>query len=259
MIRGLYTSALGMAVQMKRLDVVGNNIANADTPGFKRDIVITQAFSDVMMQRVRDFEMRGINTTNTLGATSLGLIVNNMHRDFSAGNLTASGSPLDLALNGNGFFQIEHTNAEGETAQMFSRGGSFTLTNEGVLVTLSGQPVLNVGGSQITIPPGNLIEITFDGAIIVDGIVVDTLGIVAFEDETMLRPFGDNLYTAIEEAVITPFNGQVLQGFVETSNVNIVREMVEMITISRAYEANSRMLAIADQTLEQAIREVGRR
>jgi len=258
MIRGLYTSAIGMAGQMKRLDTASNNIANADTPGFKRDVVITQAFSDVLMRRVRDYELHGINTTNNLGPASLGLTINTIHRDFSAGSLQPTGRPLDLALDTSGFFQVAFIDANGNVTPKYTRGGTFTLTNEGVLVTLSGQPVLSISGNPITLPPGN-IGINPQGIITVNDEVVDTLNLVTFEDLTTLRPFGDNLYTTTAESVQLQYAGQLLQGYLETSNVNVVREMVEMISLSRAYEANARMVAMVDQTLGQAVNDIARR
>ena len=259
MIRGIYTSALGMAGQMKRMDVVANNLANADTVGFKRDVVLTQSFTDVMMQRVREYEMRGINTTNITGPASLGLIVSSIHRDFSPGSFQPTGSPLDLAVNGPGFFEVAFTDSTGATTPMFIRSGSFTLNEGGILTTMGGHPVLNTAGGVITIPAGGHIAIHERGTIHVDGTYVDTIRLVDFEDHATLRPFGDNLYTTAGDSVEIPFTGRLVQGYIETSNVNIVREMVEMIALSRAYEANARVLAIADQTLGQAVSEIARR
>ena len=258
MIRGLYTSALGMAGQMKRMDTVANNLANSDSPGFKRDIVVTQSFTDVMMQRVREYEMRGFNTTNITGPASLGIIVSSVHRDFSPGSLQPTGGPLDLAINGTGFFEIAANGPGGELTTMYSRSGSLALSEGGVLVTMGGDPVLSVSGNPIIIPNGN-IAIHQNGGITVDGVYVDTISIVDFEDHATLRAFGDNLYNTTDTSVQTPFAGSLIQGYLEMSNVNVVREMVEMIALSRAYEANARMVSIADQTLGQAVNEIARR
>ena len=258
MIRGLYTSAIGMAGQMKRMDTVANNLANADSPGFKRDVVVTQSFTDVMMQRVREYELRGFNTTNITGPASLGIIVSSVHRDFSMGSLQPTGSPLDLAISGPGFFEIAFTDPSGATTSMFSRSGSFTLSEGGMLTTMGGHPVLNLDGEPIIIPNGE-ITIHENGSISVDGTIVDTIRMVDFEDPATLRAFGDNLYNSTGESVEAPFMGRLVQGYIETSNVNIVREMVEMIALSRAYEANARMVSIADQTLAQAVNEIARR
>ncbi|MDR2183591.1 MAG: flagellar hook-basal body protein [Clostridiales bacterium] len=259
MIRGLYTSAIGMAGQMKRMDTVANNLANADSPGFKRDVVVTQSFTDVLMQRVREYELRGFNTTNITGPASLGIIVSSVHRDFSAGSLQPTGSPLDLAISGPGFFEIAFADPiSGEVIPMFSRSGSFTLSEGGMLTTMGGHAVVNTSGEPIIIPTGE-IAIHEGGGISVNGAFVDTIRIVDFEDPATLRAFGENLYATTDESVEAPFAGRLIQGYIETSNVNIVREMVEMIALSRAYEANARMVSIADQTLAQAVNEIARR
>jgi len=163
-----------------------------------------------------------------------------------------------LALDSSGFFEIAFTNGAGETSLMYSRGGAFTLTDGGVLVTLSGHPVMSTSGNPIIIPTGN-IHITPQGVVIVNDEIVDTINLVTFEDLTTLRPFGDTLFATTEDSVMLAYAGMLLQGYMETSNVNIVREMAEMIALSRAYEANARMLAIADQTLGQAVNEIARR
>ena len=163
-----------------------------------------------------------------------------------------------MAINGPGFFEVAYTHPNGEVTTMFSRSGSFTLSDGGMLVTMGGHPVLNTAGNPITIPQGDIV-ILENGGILVNDIPVDVIRMVNFEDQTTLRPFGDNLYTATEESVEIPFVGSIIQGHIETSNVNIVREMVEMIALSRAYEANARMLSIADQTLGQAVNEIARR
>jgi len=247
-----------MAGQMKRMDTVANNLANADSPGFKRDVVVTQSFTDVMMQRVREYEMRGINTTNITGPASLGVIVSSVHRDFSAGSLQPTGSPLDLAISGSGFFEIGVPGADGGLTTMYSRSGSFTLSDGGMLVTMGGHPVLSTSGAPIFIPAGN-IDIHENGSISVSGEHVDTVRVVDFEDPATLRAFGDNLYNTTDESVQVAFTGSLIQGHIETSNVNIVREMVEMIALQRAYESNARVLSIQDQTLNQAVSEIARR
>jgi len=258
MIRGLYTSAIGMAGQMKRMDTVANNLANADTPGFKRDVVVTQSFSDVMMQRVREYELRGFNTTNITGPASLGIIVSSVHRDTSAGSLQPTGSPLDLAINGPGFFEVAFIGQDGEITPMYARSGSLTLSEDGMLTTLTGHAVLSASGSPIIVPAGH-IAIHENGGITVDGIHVDTIRMIDFEDHQTLRAFGDNLYNTTAESIEIAFTGSLVQGYIETSNVSIVREMVEMIALSRAYEANARMVSIADQSLGQAVNEIARR
>jgi flagellar basal-body rod protein FlgG len=248
-----------MGIQQKRLDAASNNLANADTTGFRRDIVVTQSFSDVLALRVRDFEMRGFNVVGNmdLGPMSMGVTINTVHRDFAMGQLTPTGSALNLALDEIGFFRVNFVNNDGEMTEMFTRDGTFTLNPDGYLVTAGGFAVLDDGGDPINIPSGEIV-IDNRGNITVGGAAVATIGLVSFESLADLRPFGHNFYTAIPEAVEIPFTGNLLQGYRESSNVNVVQEMVNMIAISRAYEANSRMVSIQDETLRQAVSELAR-
>ena len=256
MIRGIYTAAVGMAIQQQRMDVVANNIANAATNGFGRDIVVTQSFQDVLALRVRDPGQSRLSPI--IGPMSLGVFTNTVYRDFSNGMISATGSPLDLAITGSGFFEIAFTNGAGEATNMYSRNGGFTISNDGVLTTALGFPVLDTSGNEINIPPGS-IAISERGEITVDGNAIAQIRIVDFEDLMTLRPFGHNLYAITAQTVEIGFQGSVLQGHIEFSNVNSVREMVEMISLARTYEANQQMIRMQDQTLSQAVNEIGRR
>ena len=259
MIRGLYVSAIGMGIQQKRMDVTANNLANAGTAGFNRDVVVTQSFGDLFARRVRDYEMRGFNVVGStqLGSMSLGVNFNTIHRDFSPGSLRETGAPLDLAIEGDGFFRVNFVHPNGEIEQMFTRSGALTLSPDGTLVTPGGFAVLDAAGNQITLPNG-IINIAEGGQIMVDGVHIATLGMASFVSNADLRPFGHNFYTLYETGAERAFVGRILQGVVEESNVNIVREMVEMISISRAYEANSRMVQMQDETLRQAVNDIAR-
>jgi len=124
-------------------------------------------------------------------------------------------------------------------------------------VTMGGFLVLDEDGEAINIPNGE-VTIHPNGQIEIEGSMIATLGLANFESLADMRPFGHNLYTAIPEAIPTAFNGNVLQGVRESSNVNVVQEMVNMITISRAYEANARMISIQDETLQQAVNNIAR-
>jgi len=248
-----------MGIQQKRLDAASNNLANADTGAFRRDVVVTQSFSDVLALRVRDYEMRGFNVVGNmnLGPMSMGVTINTVHRDFAMGQLNPTGSAFDLALSDMGFFTVNHINSNGEETLMYTRNGTFTISTDGFLVTLDGFDVLDAGGNAIQLPHGEMI-VHPNGQITVDGANVATLGLANFESLADMRPFGLNFYTAIEEAVPVAFTGMVMQGVQESSNVNVVQEMVNMIAISRAYEANARMVSIQDETLQQAVNNLAR-
>jgi flagellar basal-body rod protein FlgG len=259
MIRGLYTSAIGMGIQQKRLDVAANNLSNAGTTGFSRDVVVTQSFSDVMMRSVRDYELRGHNVVGSavLGPMSFGLTINTVHRDFTPGSLSYSGVPLDVAIDGRGFFRVNFVDINGDSMEMFTRNGRMTTTPDGTLVTMGGYHVLDTNGNSIVLPDG-IINIWEGGEVSVNGELIATISLVDFTSLADLRPFGHSLYFAIEEAVEIPFGGTVQQGYLESSNSNIMREMVEMISLSRTYEANSRMVTMQDESLRRAVSDIAR-
>ncbi|MCL2707810.1 MAG: flagellar basal-body rod protein FlgF [Defluviitaleaceae bacterium] len=251
MVRGLYTSALGMITQMNRMDVVANNIANVDTTGYKRDQVVSQSFSEELMRRLNDPVTRMFKDY-PIGTVSQGVYVNDIYTDHSAGSFRQTGSSLDLALKGQGFFSVT---VNGE--ELYTRDGSFTLASNGALVTKDGGWVQGAGGDVIL--PNGPVVIDEAGRIFVNGIYIDTLKLTDFSDKHTLRKEKDNYYRVTAESQFAPFEGSVTQGFLENSNVSSVREMVEMIALSRAYETNSRMITVHDAIMARAVSEIGRR
>lgn len=256
MNRGLYTAAVGMITQMNRMDIVTNNIANANTTAFKKDIDITQSFSDELMYRLNDSNS-SLNTNKSIGSVSLGNFVSEVYTDFSAGSLEQTENPYDLAISGSGFFTISYTLENGETSEKYTRDGSFTLNNEGFLVTTEGYKVLGENG-EINIPNG-IVTISENGYIYCDGEYVDRLKLTDVENTESLRKIGDNIYSSTDETVLTQFNGSIMQNYLEGSNVNIVEEMVEIISLSRVYEANAKMIETEDSILQKAVSQIGNR
>ena len=246
MLRGLYTGWTGMVNEQKRLDVISNNLANADTLGYKQESVSSQSFDKLLTIKIRDGSQAYHN--QAIGTMSLGVKVGEVYTDYSQGSIRGTSSPLDLAT----------TNAKGETVTRYTRDGSFQLTKDGYLVDSQGNRVQGSGG-DIQIDP-NAKDITIDnsGRITVDGEVKDTLKIVDFEDYDYILKTGDNLYRVVDGATETTSNASVLQGYTEQSNVNVVSEMVDMITVTRAYEANQKMIRSQDSMLEKAVNQVGR-
>jgi flagellar basal-body rod protein FlgG len=254
MIRGIYSSALGMITNMQRLDVVTQNMANVNTTGYKRDHVVSHEFSDVLMARMNDPGLRMFHSW-PIGHVNPGVFVDDVFTAFTQGPLQQTGNPLDLALAGQGFFTVERG---GETR--FTRDGTFTMAN-GWLMTASGARVQGLGG-DINLPEG-YIAIDEEGRIFVNGEYIDTLLLANFTPEGLhsLRKMQDNFFRASEytEGTQIPFEGLIQQSFLEGSNVNIVQEMVQMITISRAYETNARMITLQDGTLQRAVNDIARR
>lgn len=256
MIRGLYTSAVGMMTQMNLMDVVSNNIANADTTGFKKDTVVTQSFSEELAKRLDDPKYKLIKHYNNVGDMSLGVFVNSVHTDFTSGSMKQTEGTLDFALDSEGFFSVS-VDGGAEPAEKYTRDGSFTITPAGRLVTKDGYSVMGQNG-EIIIPDGE-ISMTTAGSIYVDGEYIDTLKLVDIENKDSLRKFGDNLYDIIEESVVVPYTGRVLQNYLEESNINPVEEMVKMITLSRVYEANQKLIIAQDDSLQKAVTEIARK
>ena len=258
MVRGLYTAQLGMTTQMKKLDVISNNIANVNTTGFKRDAIATQSFSEELMKRLNDpgpFSF-GFRHAVPIGRITSGVFLDTVFTNFVSGSMVETGNALDLAIQGNGFFAVQVTNAAGSVSELYTRDGNFSLSN-GQLVTSDGAAVVGSNG-PITIPDGH-ISIDEFGNIFANGEFVDTIRIVDFEDRSTLRSTKNNMFATTEDSVFMTAAGRVHQGALEGSNVNSAREMIEMITINRTYEANQRAITIIDNTLNRVVNDIARR
>lgn len=255
MIRGLYTAAAGMTAQQKDIDVISNNIANVNTTGFKQD---RTEFQDLMYQTLNyTAGATSADTNNPTGIdTGLGVRVAGIQKNFTQGSLQETGNSFDMAIQGDGFFQIQ--TPAGETA--YTRNGSFKLDSDGTLVTGLGYPV----EPQIVVPD-NLINVSVaqDGTVSATDPTTgtsQTLGqitLVDFINPAGLSPQGDSLY--LETSVSgDPINGtpglegigSIRQGMLEGSNVQLVTEMVNLITAQRGYEANSKSITTTDTMLQ---------
>ena len=259
MVRGLYTAWTGLRNEEKRMDVVTNNMANADTTGFKKVDVTAQSFERHLAVKIDDPTV-GINLKQGIGGMNPGVKIGETYYDMSQGNFRQTEDQYNFALSGNGFFTISTTNKSGETSTRYTRDGDFTVTRDGYLVTKDGDYVLAEGGNRIQIPDANLVKISVNqaGEIYSGNNYVATLQVVDFQNYEALSSYGENMYEAVDGAVQTPAQAKVTQGYLEMSNVNMVTEMVDMIAISRAYETNQKMVQAIDQTLDKAVNEIGR-
>ena len=254
MIRGLYTSASGMMAQYEKMDTISNNLANVDTVGYKKDQVITASFEEELVKRINDRQGQvPVSRPKNIGTMSLGVKVDEIFTNFTQGSLQETNQELDLALHGVGFFTVL---AQEGGEERYTRNGAFLLDPSRRLVTATGERVMGQQG-PITLPVGD-VTIKDTGEIFVNGVFIDRLQIQSFDDSRTLRKIGDNLLAATEQSQPRAFGGTVRQGFLESSNVNPVREMVEMITVMRTYEASQKALQAQDQTLEKLINEVSR-
>ncbi|MDD2509551.1 MAG: flagellar basal-body rod protein FlgF [Syntrophomonas sp.] len=254
MIRGLYTAGAGMMLQMARQDVVANNLANVNTSGFKKNTAVAKAFPDMLMSRLgeckenRQGQLK-VQPPVVIGRLGTGAAISGIYTDFDNNNLEKTDSPCDLAITGAGYFVIQ--TPEG---QRFTRCGEFKLNSEGILSTNSGYPVLDSNNSPINIE--GEFSIDEQGNINVNGENLAQLKIVNFNDLQILERLGDNLLNSAEEPMVVE-RPEILQGYIEQSNVNAVKEMVTLISVVRAYESLQKMVQAEDETIGQAIEKVG--
>jgi flagellar basal-body rod protein FlgG len=256
MIRSLWISKTGLDAQQTQMDVTANNLANVSTNGFKRSRAV---FEDLLYQTLRQPGAQSSQQTQLPSGLQLGTGVRPVasERIYTQGNLQQTGNPLDLAIQGNGFFQV--LMPDGSTA--YTRSGALQLDAQGQLVTASGFPIQ----PAITIPPNTLsVTISRDGIVSAQraGTTSSTqLGAVqlaGFVNPAGLQGMGENLFietassgTPTVTAPGTNGMGLVNQGYVETSNVNVVEELVGMIQTQRAYEINSKAIQASDQMLQK--------
>ena len=256
MINSLWISKTGMEAQQMQLDVISNNLANVSTNGYKKSHAV---FEDLMYQNLRQVGSNTSEQSTLPTGLQLGLGVRTVatSRSFAQGNLQQTSNNLDVAIQGNGFFQV--TLPDGTTG--YTRDGAFQIDNAGRLVTSNGLPILN----GITIPANATnVSIAQDGAVsaTVPGNVtpqaIGNITMASFINPAGLEPKGQNIYA--ESAASGQPNagtaganglGQLAQGFVETSNVNVVQELVTMIQTQRAYEMNSKAIQTSDQMLQK--------
>lgn len=356
MNNGLYTATTAMLLNQQRMDVVSNNIANLNTNGYKKDVVVSQSFPEVLLSKIND----GVNGTNqppftgvemsrngdvftistssgyfrvktpegisnnrelqfsvdengylrtyftdsdgnlkssgenyvlgskglvkvadnnididkngnllyngqtidklvsfpapqVIGTASAGVRLDRIVTNFTQGNLVETGNPLDFALKGEGFFKVYNGQEE-----MYTRDGSFTINENRELITTEGHLVIGQYGS-IVLGEENF-EVNEMGQIIQNGEIIDTLDIVKLENIEDLRKQGNNVYKISEGSTAqeSQFEGQLLTGYVEGSNVDAVKEMVKMISLMRSFESSQKMVKYQDEMLGKAINEIAK-
>lgn len=254
-MESLWVAKTGLEAQQMRMTVVSQNLANVNTTGYKRQRAM---FEDLLYQNV--VQSGSLTSQQTEAATGLnigtGVRVVATDRQFSQGNLITTSNPLDVAINGRGFFEILLPDG----TQAYTRDGTFQINSDGQLVMASGytlQPAITIpqGATAITIGIDGVVSAVPPGQS--DAIQVGTLQLTDFLNPGGLQPRGQNLY--METASSGPPQpgspglnglGSIVQGSLETSNVNVVEELVSMIETQRAYEMNSRAIETADQMLQ---------
>lgn len=232
----LEVGAAGIESTDAKVKVMMNNMVNSETPGFRKAETVIKSFPTYLEE------------AQNRSATQVPK-VETVRYDQTPGTLLRTGNKLDMAIGGDGFFVVETPSGKG-----YTRDGRFSLNKDGNVVSVAGNYPLVGEGGPITISPGSKIEITQTGEILVDGIRQDQVRVVNFEDPSALDPISGSLFKATanarEEIEGVP---RILQGYVETSNVNMVDSMMELIYLSRIYGIDTKIIANRDTMLTRAI------
>ena len=256
MVKGLYTAYTGMLNQQNKVDVIANNLANAATTGYKKEGSTSEAFDAVLAYKIKDqtSAFRG----KKIGTMNLGVKIGENYVDYSQGAFETTNNTYDLALSGKGFFCVEFTNKSGETSTKYTRDGSFTLNVDGYLVTKDGDYVLDEEGRHIKLDPLSDARIDENGTIFQNDQRVTTIGLEDFEDYNYLEHYGENYYQPVEGATMIEADAKIFEGYLEASNVQVVSEMVELISATRTYESNQKVIQTIDETLDKAVNQLGK-
>ncbi len=249
MVEGLYAAATGMMATEGRMEVIANNVANASTPGFRRQTAVQNGFYEVLLGKMRHPSWLGRDP-----GPGGGLRLVETFTDVTGGPVATTGNPLDVALSGPGYVAVTTDNGE-----RFSRNGSFKVDADGHLATADGLKVASQGGGPISVGEGR-VEIRPDATVTADGQPVGQIRLVEFKDPHMLTREGESLYRASAEALDQSAEAQdtrIESGFLEMSNVQIPYEMVQMTLGLRTYSANQRVINAFDETMSRVINEVG--
>ena len=290
MLKGLYTAYTGMINEQHRMDVMTNNLANAGTNGFKKEGATSQAFDSMLAYKIKDLSEAGnlpklISTPKAVDeyemnneanpdylqnrvrrvGMNMGVKIGENYVDYSEGPLKVTGNTFDFALTDAGFFLVEYTNKAGNTSVKYTRDGNFTMDAQGYLRTQDGDYVLDENRSRIRLDPNEKeIGTNTAGGIFQAGNYVATIGVVDFENYDRLERFGEN-YFQIKDAddaearrLEIPSDTTIRAGYLETSNMSIVTEMVNMIAIQRQYESNQKVITTFDESLDIAVNRIGK-
>lgn len=251
MIRGLYTAASGMLSSMRRMEFVTNNLANAQTVGFKQDRSALSTFDEVMvLQNGAD----GRPADPQLGELGMASVAEEPIIDFTQGSLQDTGRSLDMAIEGPAFFSVQTPDG-----LRYTRDGGFTRDATGRLMTSEGHLVMGTDGNPITIPGGRM-TVDPNGTVRVENEAVGQLALVEFALDQPLKKVGSNLYAPrIDGDQPTPAAGSAVhQGFVEASNVDMAGAQTTMMELQRAYQASQRLIQYQDEMLGRAVNEIAK-
>jgi flagellar basal-body rod protein FlgG len=246
MISGIYTAGSGMISRSKNIDIISNNIVNANTTGYKKDGMITSTFDDYMGYKI------GENGGEEIGVMTRGTTPGDVYTSYEQGSMEPTGRSLDLAITGEGFFTLMLT--DGTTA--LTRNGQFMLNEKGYLVDTEGSFVLGNNG-PIQIGRADF-EVSSNGNITVNGASVDTLRITCPASTDALVKLSDSMFVDPNGTNAVTFTGKIRQGALEGSNTNVTEEMADILAQQRGYQSCSQIIKMMDQILQKSVHELGR-
>ncbi|MCH8241183.1 MAG: flagellar hook-basal body protein [Planctomycetes bacterium] len=249
---GLWLSAAGMKMNDYSQTVLTNNVANADTTGFKYDLAV---FTQRSIESRENPGQPGLSAPGLAGLSG-GVHVRPSYISFAQGGIERTGRPLDVAIRGEGFFTV----SDGEVTR-YTRDGEFARNTTGELVLAAGGGrwrVLSDGGSPILLSEeGGPASIGADGTVRVGETVIAVLGVAKPEDQTRLRKVGENLFEPVD-TTMQPVEANLAAGSRESSNFDIMKGLASMIAVSRAYQLNATMIQLQDQLSAQAVSRIAR-
>jgi flagellar basal-body rod protein FlgG len=257
MVRGIYTAAGGMLTIEEQTATTANNLANVNTTGFKQDLLLFTSAPGIHTWRVNDpatADAGGITHPQYIGLQNAGVLDTRVVHDFSQGQLVQTGRSLDMALAGDGFFRVKDANTG---AELYTRDGSFVQTPDGLLVDQLGRRVQGQGG-EINLGGSNDVYVDQSGEIFADGAQVAQLDLAYFSDpEAQLTKVGDNAFSSVGGPDGTG-QTEVQGGYLERSNVDATRSIIELIIQQRHYDAAQRAVTTQDAALDVAVNQVGK-
>lgn len=254
MLRGLYTSVSSMITNEKRQSVITNNLANINTIGYKSEKLISKSFDEVTLSN-KDRFAGGKGHRQILGNISLGVAMDDVVENYTQGVIKQTGNKMDVAISGNGFFKVQDKNGD----QYYTRNGNFREDTMGNLITSDGYYVLGTnlqtGAEEPIKVDGGSFSVSRDNVISINETPMYKFNIVEINDYDTLNKVGNNVYTGAGE--VEAYGFETIQNSVETSNVDMISEMADMMMYMREYEASQKVIQTIDSTLEKIANQIG--
>lgn len=254
MLRGMYSSVSSMITLQARQGVITNNLANINTTGYKAETLVGKSFDEVMLYNKDDYK-NGVPHVNELGTLSFGVRIDDTITSHKQGTLISTENNTDFAIVGNGFFQVVDDNNN----TFYTRDGSFKVNSQGYLVTNSGHYVTGInnqtGNTERIYVGSDLINITPDNNIVINGENRYKFNVVDFENYDNLTKHGNNLYTG--DGGFSSNNYTIKQKYLEGSNLDYINEIALMMETVKEFEANQKVIQTIDSTLSQIANEIG--